>query len=83
MVAQEQRQWAKARENFLRALETFVGYQESYSVNIVLRSLARLWRASGDESLVTAIASIAGNTPKEVEEVLRTLAAGDEGSEEE
>jgi hypothetical protein len=50
-VAEGQRQWAQAREHFLRALETFVTYDDSHSAGIVLRSLARLWKVSGDASL--------------------------------
>jgi Tetratricopeptide repeat len=46
MVAAEQRQWAQAREYFLRALEVFVFSEDTYSGIIVLRNLARLWQSS-------------------------------------
>ena len=41
-------------------------------MNVVLQSLAYLWKASGDESLPTALASILGMTPAEVEKDLRS-----------
>ncbi len=58
MVAQEQRQWEQAQEYFLKALEIFVEYKDTYSGGVVLQSLARLWKASDDARLPAAIASI-------------------------
>ena len=40
--------WEQARDYYLLALETFVAFNDDYKRNIVLRSLARLWLASGD-----------------------------------
>src|SRR5438876_4055953 len=45
VVAEEQRQWEQAREYFLQALEIFVEYKDTFSGGVVLRSLARLWKA--------------------------------------
>ena len=73
MVAQEQRQWAQARDFFLHALEIFVAEGDDYSGSIVLRSLARLWRASGDVHLPTIIAPLLNPTSIEAEEVLRSM----------
>ena len=72
-VAEEQRQFAQARDYFLRALETFVAYEDSYSGGIVLRSLARLWQASGDANLPAAVASVMGGPPEEGETLLRSM----------
>ena len=80
MVAQEQRQWEQARDYYLIALETFVAYNDDYSRNVVVRSLARLWLASGDGDVPSAIAKILGMTPGEVENGLRQMAGnGAEG----
>ena len=72
-VAEEQRQWAQARDYFLKALETYKAYEDSHYLQIVLRSLARLWRASEDATLPAAIAPILGATPQEVEALLTDL----------
>jgi Tfp pilus assembly protein PilF len=71
VVAQEQRQWAQARDYFLRALETYVAYEDGHNLGITLRSLARLWQASGDASLPAAIAPILKVPKEEVEALLR------------
>jgi hypothetical protein len=72
-VVKEQRQFLQARDYFLRALEAFVAYEDSYSAGIVLRSLARLWQASGDANLPAAVASILGGPPEERETLLRSM----------
>jgi len=72
-VAQEQRQWAQARDYFLRALETYVAYEEQHYTLIVLSSLARLWQASGEADVPTAIAAILHTTAEDVTTLLRTL----------
>ncbi len=59
-MAEEQRQWVQAREYFLQALEIFVEYKDTYSGGVVLRSLARLWKASSDASLPAAVATVRG-----------------------
>jgi uncharacterized protein HemY len=65
MVAEGQRQWAQAREHYLRAMETFVTYNDVHNAGVVLRSLARLWQASGDADLPAAIAPLVGSRPEE------------------
>src|SRR6266496_164540 len=77
IVAREQRMWKQARDYYLLALETFVAFNDAYRGNIVLRSLARLWLASGDGDLPSAIAKILGMTPGEVENILCQLAGND------
>jgi len=47
----------------------------------VLRSLARLWQASGDAGLPAAIAAILGVTAAEAEGLLRERVAGEAGTE--
>jgi tetratricopeptide (TPR) repeat protein len=78
-VAQEQRQFQQAEQYYQQALQIFVEYKDTYSSNVVLQNLARLWKASGDESLPTAIASILGVTPAEVETGLRSMLEDEHG----
>jgi tetratricopeptide (TPR) repeat protein len=72
-VAQEQREFQQARDFFLHALEIFVATEDNYSLSIVLRSLARLWQASGDVTLPTIIAPLLNSTSTEAEEELRSM----------
>ena len=67
----EQRRWEQAREYFLQALEIFVEYKDIYSRDIVLRNLARLWKASDDTNLPAAVATILGASIEETETLLR------------
>ncbi len=73
MVAQEQRQWEQAREYFLQALEIFVEYKDTYSGGVVLRSLARLWKSSGDSNLPVSVATTLGYSVEETEKLLREM----------
>jgi tetratricopeptide (TPR) repeat protein len=66
-VAEEQRQWAQAHDYFLKALDTFAEFQDQHSLAIVLGSLARLWRESGDGSLPAVVASRLGMATDEME----------------
>ena len=73
IVAQEQRQFQQAQNYFLIALKTYVDSDDTYTSNIVLRSLARLWKASSEKDLPTAIASILGTTAQKTEALLREM----------
>ena len=73
MVAQMQRKFQQARDFFLHALEIFVAQGVDYDRSIVLRRLARLWKASGDTTLPTIIAPLLNSTPTEAEEILRSM----------
>jgi hypothetical protein len=68
-MAQEQRQ--QARDYFLASLKIYVDYEDTYSSDIVLRSLARVWQASSDQEVPAAISSILGATVEESETLLR------------
>jgi tetratricopeptide (TPR) repeat protein len=69
-VAEEQRQWQQALEYFLRALEIDITYESNYDASIDLRSLARLWRASNDASLPSAVAKVLKTSVDETEKLL-------------
>ena len=77
-VAQEQQLWQQARDYFLTTLKIYMEYEDNYNGGIVLRSLARLWKASGDASLPAAIAPIVGASLEETESLLREMLEGDE-----
>lgn len=72
-MAQAQRQWDQARDYFLRALPILVEFNDDHNASIVLRSLARLWQASGDTSLPAAIAPILKILAEEAEKLLQDL----------
>ena len=78
-VAEEQLQWEQAREYFIQALEIYGEYSGSDNGGIVMRSLARLWNASGDAGVPARVARMFGVTVEEVEKVLREALGEEEG----
>ena len=72
-VTEKQRQWEQGREYFLQALEIVVEYKDTHNGGVVLRSLARLWKASGDANLPAAVATILGISVEEAEKLLRDM----------
>lgn len=54
-VAYEQQQWSQAREYYLQALTIGIEFKDEYRIRTRLQSLARLHRASGDATVVTAL----------------------------
>ena len=73
MVAEEQRQWEQASEYFVQALEIYIAYNDTHNGSIVLGSLARLWKASGDKDLPAAVAPTLGASVEETERLLRKM----------
>jgi tetratricopeptide (TPR) repeat protein len=73
IVAEKQRQWQQAREYFLQAFEIYQAYNDNHYGRMALRSLARLWRASGDASLPAAVATIQGASVEETEKLLHEM----------
>ncbi len=73
MVAHEQEQFQQARKYFLKALEVYEAYNDTYNGGIVLRSLARLWKANGDSGLPAAVATIMGASVEKTEKLLREM----------
>ncbi len=69
-VAEEQRQWAQARDYYLKALGTFAAYKDTHNRDIALRSLSRLWQAGGDAGLPGAVAAVLGVGLQEAKELL-------------
>jgi hypothetical protein len=63
----------QAREYFLKALETFVTYEDAYYAGTALGSLARIRQSTGDTGLLTTIASIMGVTVEKVDEMFGKL----------
>jgi len=73
MVAEEQQQWQQAHEYFLQALDTYVAYNDTHNGDIVLRSLARLWKVSRDNDLSASVATILHVSVEETEKLLREM----------
>jgi tetratricopeptide (TPR) repeat protein len=73
ILSQKQGKAVQAQDYLLRALGTFVDYHDDFSRDFVLRHLARLWQRNDGANLPSAIASIVGSTPDEVEVVLREI----------
>jgi tetratricopeptide (TPR) repeat protein len=73
MVAEEQQRWAESRDYFFRAFSTYKEFQDQHNLSIVQRSLARLWRASGDDTLPAAIATLWDAPEEEVRKLLEQL----------
>ena len=73
-VAQEQRQWPQGRDYALKALAIFAEFKDSHNLGICVRTLARLWRESGDATIPGAMADILGVKPEDGVEMLKKLA---------
>jgi tetratricopeptide (TPR) repeat protein len=72
-VAKEQRQSKQAREYFLQALEIFVEYKDTSSSDVVIQSLASLWKASGEANIPVTVATMLGFSVEETEKLLREM----------
>jgi tetratricopeptide (TPR) repeat protein len=66
IVAQAQRQWAQARDYLMQDLTISAEFNDEHGLGITLRTLARLWKASGDADLPAAVAAVLGVPPGEV-----------------
>ena len=53
-----------------------MSYEDSYNAGIVLRSLARVWQASGNAELPAQVAAIVGWSIEEVEKWFREALQG-------
>jgi tetratricopeptide (TPR) repeat protein len=76
-VAEEQQQWKEACNYCLRSLEIVITFDDPYHQEMVLSSLARLWKASGDSNLPAAVATILGASVEETEKLLRERLEGE------
>ena len=56
---------------YQQALQIFVESKDTYSGDVVLRSLARLWKAGGDANLPATVAPILSYSVEETEKLLR------------
>ena len=74
IVAQKQGQWAEAAGHYGEALRICVEFQDGHRRDMVLRSLSRLQRESGGDSVFALVAEVLG-VP--VDEARRLLAAAD------
>jgi tetratricopeptide (TPR) repeat protein len=77
LVAQEQRQWAQATDCLLKDLVISAEYPDTPDLGISLRSLARLWQESNDQTVVTGVAHVLNISPDEAEKLLRGAPAAE------
>ncbi|MDM8564322.1 tetratricopeptide repeat protein [Candidatus Halobeggiatoa sp. HSG11] len=67
MVAEEQEQWQQAKEYLLKALSLYSEFNDSHSIETFsLPAFARLYQATNDNTLPTAVAEILGIGVEEV-----------------
>ena len=60
VVAEEQGQWAEAAGHYGEALRICVEFQDGHRRDMVLRSLSRLQRESGGDSVIALVAEVLG-----------------------
>jgi tetratricopeptide (TPR) repeat protein len=77
LLEQERMQWSQALDYFLRALEIFIADKNDKYKVITVSYIAQLWKASGNESLPAAVATILGASVEEIENLLRKMLAGE------
>ena len=77
-VAQEQRQWAQARDYLMQDLTISAEFNDEHGLGITLRTLARLWKAGGDADLPAAVAAVLGAPAGEVEAMFAQFAQDDD-----
>ena len=68
LLAEELGELAEAKIHLLQALEIYQAFNDEYYLNVTLINLARIYKASQDESMLTEVASILGKTVEEVRE---------------
>jgi hypothetical protein len=57
----------------LRSLEIVITFDDPYHQGMVLRNLARLWKASTDANLPASVAAILNTSVEETEKLLREM----------
>jgi tetratricopeptide (TPR) repeat protein len=76
-MAAEQRQWAQATDYLSKALVIFAEYPDTHNLGMTLGNLARLWEASNDQTIITAVAQVLNIGPDEAEKLLRAPPAAE------
>jgi tetratricopeptide (TPR) repeat protein len=69
----EQLHWSQACDYLLRALEIFISFEDFHYIVITVSNLAVMWKASGDASLPTAVATTLGASVEETGKLLRKM----------
>ncbi len=72
-VAQAQRQWEQAQTDLLQALEIFLSYKEQHNASIALRTLANLWKDSGDDGVAEETSRLMNATPEQVRQLFESI----------
>ena len=70
-VAEELGELEVAKTNFLQACQIFVEFHDEDRLQLSIRALSRVYRATKDDSILKAIADIFGISIKEAQQKLR------------
>ena len=68
LLAEELGELAEAKTNLLQALQIYFEFNDEHYLDATLDNLARIYKASQDESLLAEVASILDTTVEEVRE---------------
>jgi tetratricopeptide (TPR) repeat protein len=71
IIMQELRKWQEAGELLTQSLSIFQEYDDTHHSSIALNSLALLWQASNDASILERVASVLEMSREEVEKLLQ------------
>ncbi len=78
VVAEEQQQWEQALDYYLKALETFVVYKDTYNSGSTLGNLALLWQQTNEDGqIMDKVVAIVGWTHEEVVKLFREYLEGE------
>ncbi len=66
LLAEAQEQWSQAGKYLIQGLQIFVEFTDKQSIDITLRTLARLYHATGDTTLLASVNTIIGIASAEV-----------------
>ena len=68
IVAEKSGELAEAKTQLMQALGIFLKFNDQHYLGVILGNLARIYKASQDESILTEVTSILGTTVKKVRE---------------
>jgi len=66
LLAEEQRKWAQAAAYGLEAFEIFVAFEDTHQAAIALSTLARIYQATQDPTLLEKVGQLLQKSPEEV-----------------
>ena len=73
LLAEAQEDYAQAQQQLIQALTIFVEFNDQHSASIAISSLARFYKATQDDTLLTEVAQCLNSTVEEVAQLFKTL----------